>query len=249
MQSHFFTGRTGRKIARILMALCLVATSWTALQAQTDTARITGSVTDTTGAIVPGATVTITNLQDNSKTVVVSGKDGNFAANALAIGNYRAEIKMAGFASQIQQFKLDVSQVQALNFKLAIGNETSTVNVTDAAPIVQTETSDTSLVINDRELSDLPLNGRNFTQLALLTPGVTRGQYGNQAGGTGSNVETLRYNDTGGASLSANGLRPQANNFLLDGLDNNEAMVNTVNFFPNVEAMSEFRVTNSLAPA
>jgi hypothetical protein len=231
------------------MTVCLLAMSWTVLRAQTDTARVVGTVTDQTGASVSGATITVTNLQNAATQVVTSGKDGNFTANALLPGSYNAEVKAAGFASEVQAFTLDVSQVQAVNFKLSVGSASATVTVTDAAPMVQTETSDTSLVINDRELTDLPLNGRNFTQLALLTPGVTRGQYGNQAGGTGSNVETLRYNDTGGASLSANGLRPQANNFLLDGLDNNEAMVNTINFFPPVEAMSEFRVTNSLAPA
>jgi hypothetical protein len=239
----------GRRIARVLMAVCFMAASWTALRAQTDSARVVGTVTDQTGAIIPGATVTVTNLQNGAALVVTSGKDGNFTANALQPGKYTAEVKAGGFASQVQNFSLDVSQVQAINFKLSVGPATSTVVVTDAAPVVQTETSDTGLVVNDRQLTDLPLNGRNFTQLALLTPGVTRGQYGNQASGVGSNVETLRYNDTGGASLSANGLRPQANNFLLDGLDNNEAMVNTINFFPNVEAMSEFRVTNSLAPA
>jgi hypothetical protein len=217
--------------------------------AQTDSARILGSVTDETSAVVPGATITVTNTQNNAASTVTSGKDGNFTVSALQAGTYRAEVKASGFASQVQTFTLEVSQIQALNFKLSIGAATTTVNVTDAAPVVQTESSDTGLVINDRQLSDLPLNGRNFSQLALLTPGVTRGQYGNQASGVGSNVETLRYNDTGGASLSANGLRPQANNFLLDGLDNNEAMVNTINFFPQVEAMSEFRVTNSLAPA
>jgi hypothetical protein len=249
MQSIITTGRTGRRVARVLMAVCLLAMSWTVLRAQTDTARVEGSVVDQTGAIVPGATITVKNLQNAATRVVTSGKDGNFTAEALEPGRYSAEVKAPGFASQVQNFTLDVSQVQAVNFKLAVGSETATVTVTDSAPVVQTETSDTGLVINDRELTDLPLNGRNFTQLALLTPGVTRGAYGNQASGVGSNVETLRYNDTGGASLSANGLRPQANNFLLDGLDNNEAMVNTINFFPPVEAMSEFRVTNSLAPA
>ena len=253
MQSILTAGRTGRRIARVLMTVFLLAVSctvpWTVLRAQTDSARIVGTVTDQTGAVIPGATVTVTNLQNASTSALTSDKGGNFTANALQPGNYKAEVKAAGFAGQAQTFKLDVSQVQELDFKLAIGSDSSTVTVTDAAPIVQTETSQTGLVITDRELTDLPLNGRNFTQLALLTPGVTRGAYGNQASGVGSNVETLRYNDTGGASLSANGLRPQANNFLLDGLDNNEAMVNTINFFPPVEAMSEFRVTNSLAPA
>jgi hypothetical protein len=249
MQNLIPTGRMGRRIARVLMAVCLLAGSWTMLQAQTDTARVTGTVTDQTGAIIPGATVTVKDLQNGSTSVLTSDKGGNFTANALQPGKYAATVKMDGFASQVQNFTLDVSQVQEIDFKLSVGSTSSTVEVTSAAPVVQTETSNTGLVITGRELTDLPLNGRNFTQLALLTPGVTRGQYGNQAGGTGSNVETLRYNDTGGASLSANGLRPQANDFLLDGLDNNEAMVNTINFFPNVEAMSEFRVTNSLAPA
>jgi hypothetical protein len=238
----------GARRLGLAVALCILSAP-VALHAQTDSARILGSVTDESGALIPGATITITNTQNNEKMVVTSGKDGNFAVNSLHPGTYTAEVKEAGFKTEIESFTLDVSQVQALNFKLAIGEANATVNVSDAAPLVQTETSDTGLVINDRQLSDLPLNGRNFTQLALLAPGVTRGAYGNQAGGTQSNAETLRYNDTGGASLSANGLRPQANNFLLDGLDNNEGLVNTINFFPPVEAMSEFRVTNSLAPA
>jgi hypothetical protein len=236
-------------VATSAAAICLTLGATTASHAQTDSARILGSVTDSTGAILPGATITVTNTQNNSKVTVTSGKDGNFTVNALQPGTYKAEVTDQGFTSQVETFILDVSQVQALNFKLAIGSASTTVDVTDAAPLVEEESSETGLVVKDRELTDLPLNGRNFTQLALLTPGVTRGQYGNQAGGTQSNVETLRYNDTGGASLSANGLRPQANNFLLDGLDNNEALVNTINFFPPVEAMDEFRVTNSLAPA
>jgi Carboxypeptidase regulatory-like domain len=245
---HAGTSRVARRVLGLAIMVCFLAGANT-LFAQTDTARVTGTVVDQTGAAVPGATITITNLQNNAITTVTSGASGDFTASALPVGTYKAEVKAAGFAAVIQNFKLDVSQVQAINFKLSVGSESVSVEVTDAAPMVQTASSETGIVINDRELTDLPLNGRNFTQLALLTPGVTRGAYGNQAGGTGSNVETLRYNDTGGASLSANGLRPQANNFLLDGLDNNEALVNTINFFPPVEAMDEFRVTNSLAPA
>lgn len=249
MKHQIHSSGYGKSGFRILMAILVLLITPSALHAQTDTARIVGTVVDTTGAVVSGATILITNVQNGATITVTSGASGDFAASALQPGNYKAEVRAAGFASLVQDFKLDVSQVQAINFKLPIGQQTTSIEVTDAAPIVQTETSTTGLVINDRQLSDLPLNGRNFTQLALLAPGITRGAYGNQASGVNSNVETLRYNDTGGASLSANGLRPQANNFLLDGLDNNEAMVNTINFFPPVEAMSEFRVTNSLAPA
>jgi hypothetical protein len=243
---------TAQNRFRILfLAFAALLTCWMAprLLAQSDLASIRGSVADQTGASIPAASILLTSLDDGSTRTAVADAVGNFNFEALTRGHYKATVTAKGFRTEEQNFSLDVSQVQALNFKLSIGADVTTVAVTDAAPVVQTETSETGLVINDRQLSDLPLNGRNFTQLALLTPGVTRGQYGNTASGVGSNVETLRYNDTGGASLSANGLRPQANNFLLDGLDNNEAMVNTINFFPPVEAMAEFRVTNSLAPA
>lgn len=104
-------------------------------------------------------------------------------------------------------------------------------------------------VVAGRQVTELPLNGRNFTQLALLTPGVTRGNYGNSASGVNGDAETFRNNSSGGGSLSTNGLRPQANNYILDGVDNNEGLVNTLNFFPNVEATEEFRVNTSTAPA
>src|ERR1700679_1552240 len=193
MQPIITTGRMGRRIARVLMAVCLLAGSWTMLQAQTDTGRVTGTVTDQTGAIIPGAKVTVKDLQHGTVLVVTAGKDGNFTANALQPGRYSAEVKAEGFATQVQDFTLDVSQVQEVDFKLSVGSTSTTVAVTTGAPVVQTETSNTGLVITGRELTDLPLNGRNFTQLALLTPGVTRGQYGNQAVGTGSNVAALRY--------------------------------------------------------
>jgi hypothetical protein len=219
------------------------------LFAQSDLASVRGTVQDQNGAAITAASIQLLNLDTGATRSAVVDGTGNFHFEALPRSNYQATVTANGFQTETQNFTLDVSQVQALNFKLKPGSVKESIIVTDAAPVVQTETSETGLVINDRELSDLPLNGRNFTQLALLTPGVTRGQYGNQASGVGSNTETLRYNDTGGASLSANGLRPQANNFMLDGLDNNEALVNTINFFPPVEAMAEFRETNSVAPA
>ena len=96
---------------------------------------------------------------------------------------------------------------------------------------------------------DLPLGQRNFLQLATLTPGVTRGAYGSDASGINGNVETLRYADSGGGAVVANGLRPQANNFLLDGVDNNESLVNGIIVFPSPDSVQEFRVTTAVAPA
>ncbi len=106
-------------------------------------------------------------------------------------------------------------------------------------------------MIQGQQVIDLPLNTRNFTQLATLTPGVTRGKNtnGERQRYASGNAETYRYNNSGGAALAVNGLRPQANNFLLDGFDNNESLVNTIIFFSAPDAIQEFRVETNVAPA
>ena len=219
------------------------------LYAQTDTARIAGTVQDTTGAAIPNATVTVTNTSTNAAVTVTSDESGNFTVNALPIGPYKASVMSSGFAGQVQTFVLSVSQVQALNFKLAAGGSNTVVEVSSAAPLVDSATSSLGETIEGRQVTELPLNGRNFTTLALLTPGVTRGNYGNSASGVNGDAETFRNNQSGGGSLSTNGLRPQANNYLLDGIDNNESLVNTLEFFTNLDGTEEFRVNTSTAPA
>lgn len=233
-----------------LVALAIVPALLTSpLGAQTDTAQIQGTVSDSSGAVLAGARITLTNLETSAATVATSDASGRFTFTALVRGRYKAEVKAQGFESQVQDLALDVSQVQALNFRLKPGSTSTTVTVTDAAPLVDTTTSSTGAVIEGRQVTELPLNGRNFTQLALLVPGVTRGAYGADAAGANGNAETWRYSETGGAALSVNGLRVQANNFELDGLDNNDALVNSIIFFPPVEATQQFRVTTSVAPA
>ncbi|HTF68878.1 MAG TPA: carboxypeptidase regulatory-like domain-containing protein, partial [Edaphobacter sp.] len=219
------------------------------LPAQSDTAQIQGSALDASGAVVPGAKITLTDKDTAAVYTATSDASGHFTFSALQRGHYQAQVQAAGFASEVQNFTLEVSQVQALNFRLKTGSVSTTITVTDAAPLVNTTTSSTGTVIEGRQVTELPLNGRNFTQLALLVPGVTRGAYGSDAQGDNGNSETYRYSETGGAALSVNGLRTQANNFELDGLDNNDALVNTIVFFPPVEATHEFRVTTSVAPA
>jgi hypothetical protein len=219
------------------------------LSAQTDTARIQGSVVDTSGAAISGATVTVTNTDQGTVFNATSDGAGNFTMAALPRGNYRAAVTASGFQGASQTVTLDVSQVQALNFKLNPGEVTTVVDVTDAAPLVETSSSSVGEVVQGRQVTELPLNGRNFTALALLTPGVTRGQYGSSASGVNGDAETFRNQESGGGAVSSNGLRQQANNYLLDGIDNNEALVNTLVFFPNIDATQEFRVNTSVAPA
>jgi len=232
--------------AVVLLFISFVAP---AMIAQTDSASIRGTVVDQTGAAIPGATIQLTNVDTGLSQKVVSDGTGNFHFDAVVRGNYKAEVSATNFGNAVQSFILNVSQVQTLNFRLTPGATSTTVDVSDAAPIVDTSTSSVGDVIEPDQVIDLPLNGRNFTQLALLVPGVTRGGYGSSASGVNGNAETWRYGDTGGAALSVNGLRAQANNFELDGLDNNDALVNTIIYFPPIDGTDEFRVTTAVAPA
>jgi hypothetical protein len=219
--------------------------------AQTDTARLVGTVTDSSGAVVSGATVTVTNTGTARAVSAQTSGDGGYVVNALPPGKYHIEVKQTGFKTATTDIILEVSQVQEISLKLEPGAVGTTVDVTGEVALVDTSTSSTGEVIQGRQVTELPLNGRNFTQLALLTPGITRGAYGDisSGGGSGTNAETYRNSETGGAALSANGLRPQANNFILDGVYNNEGLVNSIVFFPPAEAIEEFRVNTSVAPA
>jgi Carboxypeptidase regulatory-like domain len=240
-----FCGAFGVVFAAVAMALLLTGSG----RAQTDSGRVTGAVTDSTGALVPGATVTLTNTATGAVETTTSGSDGNYSFPAISRGTYKATATASGFTTSSQTFELQVSQVKSADFQLSLGEASTTVDVTDTAPIVDTSTSSTGAVIEGRQVVDLPLNGRNFTQLALLTPGVTRGAFSSDASGRNGNVETFRYSESGGGAISANGLRQQANNFLLDGTDNNESLVNSLVFFTPPEAIDQFRVSNSVAPA
>jgi hypothetical protein len=208
-----------------------------------------GTVTDPTGASISGATVTITNQENGLKFNATADAAGEFNIFAVPRGNYTANIDATGFQSQTQSFTLSVTQVQTLLFKLQPGAVNVTVKVTDAAPLIDASSATLGETIQGKQITQLPLNGRNFTNLALLAPGVTRGAYGTQESGVNGNSETFRYNESGGAALSVNGLRPQANNYILDGVDNNDGLINTILFFPPIDATQEFKIDTSVAPA
>lgn len=230
-------------IAVSVLSLAVSAT------AQTESARIQGTVTDANGAAVAGATVTIRDAGTGREVKATSNDEGRFTVLALQPGKYQIEITQQNFKTTKQDVTLEVAQNADLNFVLETGAVTETVTVTTDIPQVETASSALGQVIQGREAVELPLNGRNVLELARLTPGVTQGIPSGFATGVSGNAETYRGRNTGGAALSVNGQRTQANNFLLDGVDNNESLVNTINVFPSAEAVQEFRVQTSVATA
>jgi len=223
--------------------------SVTFVYSQTESARIQGSVSDKNGAAIAGATVTVTDLTTNRAVTAQTNGNGEYSILSLLPGRYRIEVSQSNFKTLRQEITLEVQQVAVLNFSLEPGEVSAVVEVTSDAPLVESATSSVGEVISGLEAVELPLNGRNVLELARLTPGVTQGVIGGFASGSGNNAETYRGGNTGGAAISVNGQRTQANNFLLDGVDNNESLVNTINIFPAAEAVQEFRVQTSVATA
>ena len=234
-----------RVFGLLVAILCLT----TIITAQTESARITGTVTDPTGAAITGATVTITDLGTNRTLTAQTNDEGNYSVLSLQPGRYQITVTQSNFKTTKQEVTLEVAQNATLNFALEAGAVSETVTITDDTPLVESSSSAIGEVIQGRQAVELPLNGRNVLELARLTPGVTQGVVGGFASGAGGDAETYRGGNTGGAAISVNGQRTQANNYLLDGVDNNESLVNTINIFPSAEAIQEFRVQTNMAPA
>jgi hypothetical protein len=231
------------------LAVVLLAGTSLPVEAQSTTARVEGVVKDETGAALPGVNVTAVNAGTNFAKSAVTDGEGNYILTPLPIGPYTVKAEIQGFQSATIKATLTVNQVARLDFALKVGSQSEVVDVVGAAPILDKSTSTLGTVIDSTQVENLPLNGRNFTQLATLAPGVNRGVPGGNASGSQGNAETFRYGEVGGAAISANGVREQGNAYYYDGVDNNERLVNTVVFFPATDALQEFRLITANAPA
>ncbi|MBV9927116.1 MAG: TonB-dependent receptor [Acidobacteria bacterium] len=254
---------TLREVSRTFLragcvALFVVACAFAAT-AQSNKGTITGTVTDPNGAVVKGAKVVVTNVADGQTREATTSDDGTYAIPALDPGVYRVTVDASGFnQSAIDQVKLDTAARQAVDVVLTTGAVSGgTVTVTAEAPLAETETSVRGDLITGKQVTDLPLTQRNFTQLAALSPGVTRpnlgllGGGGNfVAGGGGqNNTESTRFRESGGSVMVVNGARATNNNFTLDGVDNNEAQFGQIAIFPNPDAIAEFKIETSVPSA
>src|SRR5215471_7238783 len=204
------------------------------LQAQVDTGSITGTVTDPSGAVV-SAKVTLTNEGTGTVLSMTAGTDGVYNFSPVRIGSYRLEVAAPGFKTEAKtHVAVDVSARVLVDFKLQPGAVSETVEVTSEAPVLQSQDASVGQVVDQRNVNNLPLNGRNFTFLAQLAAGVNTPQ-----------ADTRGNASTG--AFAANGNRPAQNNYMLDGIDNNSDTVDFLNgtnyvVLPPVDAIQEFKV-------
>lgn len=220
--------------ARTLALLIGGLLACTLALAQKDTGGITGTVTDPTGGVVSGAKVTVRDVDRGTTLVTTTDAQGEYLVSPLKIGRYTVTIEKNGFQKTVVgPVTVDVQERPAVNAKLRVGSVSETITITTQGPQLETDTSDLGQVQDARTIETLPLNGRNYAQLALLSAGVGPSE-------PGSRVETTY-------GFSSNGARSLQNNFQLDGIDNNSDLGDVLNgssyvIQPSVDALGEFKV-------
>jgi hypothetical protein len=210
------------------------------LAAQAVSGTLLGQVSDSTGGALPGARVTITSPETGVTRSLTSDANGEYTAPSLRTGTYTVSAEMTGFKTvTVSNIHVGVDQRVRINLAMELGQMTEAVEIQAEVPLVQTSSSDLSATVEEEQIRNLPLNGRNFVSLTRTVPGVLRGIPGSNIDGAGS----LAWRAS--AAFSANGQRPRDNNYMLDGVDNNETWLQTVVIFPAVEALDEFKLQTS----
>jgi hypothetical protein len=208
--------------------------------AQIDRGTIAGTAKDAQGAVIPGAKVIVTRTDTQQQRSLVTDKAGAYSAELLTAGTYSVAVEAPGFTKTEQSgIQVGVNEVVRIDIELKIGSASQTVEVSAAPPILSTETSSLSTIETGQRIVNLPLNGRNFTQLAWLGPGATPGS------SAGVGLTTSTDDPRQGVQLAVNGLYGFDNNFLLDGVDNNEFGEGTIAVQPSPDALQTFSIEES----
>lgn len=198
-------------------------------QARVTAADLSGTTVDSSGAFVPGVTVAATNIETNVSRTVATDERGRYKMAALQPGSYRITAKLSGFSDQAREgVTLTLGQEAIIDFRMEVSQKHETVTVTAESPVVETTRTVVSNTITGAQIENLPSNGRNYIDLALITPGVTQ--------------------SAAGSNLSFAGQRGASNNVMIDGFDNNDQSLNGVRVIFSQEAIREFQVlTNSFS--
>src|SRR5215467_12780663 len=219
-----------RLVVRILLSSWCVLAAAPHAFAQVATGTITGVVTDQGHAAVPGATVTVTNIDTNGRRVVASTTEGVYSAPGLAPGRYRIDVDLQGFKPlRHGAVTLATGETTRIDLEISVGTVQETVTVTANAPMLRAETASLGTVVDHEKIVQLPLNGRTFITLAALAPGVA----------LPPNSPLPRIN----------GGRPRTNEYLYDGISVLQPEPGQVAFFPVIDAIQEFKIETNSAPA
>ena len=231
------------RATRIVSFLLLVLLSCAGASAQFEAGSVQGIVQDATGAVIPNARVELQSLSTNAGRNTVSNSLGEWSFVAVQPGRYQVTVKQTGLKDEVRTFELVVGQKFQLNIKMSVGATTESVTVNASGEMLETVSSDVSNVRTTQQVVDLPLNSRNFTQLVQLAPGVNNK-------GNGTNSTNGGYTAGRGTSGSVvNGNPSDVGVYLFDGIQSVDADANVLLFYPPVDAIQEFKVQTSAAPA
>jgi hypothetical protein len=219
-----------------LAVLVLAITAWHS-SGQSVRGSIGGTVTDASHKVLSGAGVTLTDEATNKKREAITDARGEFLISLVAPGAYRLEVERDGYRKHVQLLALAVDQELRVDVPLLAGNRTDTIDVTATRAMVRTDSAALGIVIDNRSITGLPLDGRNFYELVLLVPGAAPAAPGSAGSARGD------------LALNINGAREDANNFLLDGMHNGDPKLNTFGVTPPVDAIQEFEVLTSVYDA
>ncbi len=232
-----------RKSFALVAALSVVGAGSSRMEAQRVTGGVTGTVTDPSGAVLPGAKVTAHNLDTGVDSVATSDAAGLYRIQFLPIGRYGLKVDAAGFGeAQVPPFSLEALQTPTFNVKLTVGDAGTTVDVSDAAPILNTSDATISGTFTANAIQNFPLNGLDFSALTLYVPGSV------STVGT-SGTQSIERSTQWTNSVNLNGNRAQANNYTLDGIDLNETFNNLIAYSPAPESLGELKVLTANSPA
>lgn len=222
----------------IVVALVALESSFRELRAQVATARIEGTLFDTSGAVIPAAGVTATDVARNQSYSTTTDASGFYVFPALLVSTYSVTAEAKGFDKKtVSNILLQVNRTVQVNIELPVGQASQSVQVTAAALQVEASTGSIGTVVDNRKIVDLPLNGRSYLQLALLTPATVPPVQGNLI---------TAYHPTNSALGSINGGRISSNYYLLDGVDITDTELDTPALNPSIDVLQEFKImTNS----
>ena len=234
-------GNEMKNFARLMCVLTILFFSGACVRGQEIAASIRGTVLDASGGVVSGVKITAYQVETGLERTTTSNSQGAYFLVELPVGHYRISAEAKGFQKYVQEgISLDVNQAATVTIRLAVGMTTEEVRVMADAALVETATSSLGKTVEERDVLDLPLNGRNFAQLGLLQPGVVPITPGlAEAGGSLRN----------GQAYAVNGQRPESNNFLIDGANNFNSVDGGLVIQLPIDAISEFRILTNTASA